>query len=233
MSLNIEHLSDDWQAVIRPLLDEPKIQKLSAFLEEVQAKEEVLPPVQDWFRALQVTPLSDVKVVILGQDPYPTPGHAHGLSFSVQTGVRPYPKSLINIFKELTEDLGIVPETGCLQPWAEQGVLLLNTVMTVNAGNAGSHQKKGWELLTDRLISAVSSQAEPCVFVLWGAHAQKKAALLDRERHLVIESPHPSPLSAYRGFFGSKPFSKSNEFLAEQGRNQIDWSLPATEGLFA
>ena len=232
MKLDIDVLPDDWAEVIRPMLDDPKTHELQRFLEPM-AEEDVLPASSSWFNALQTTPLSNVKVVILGQDPYPTPGHAHGLSFSVRPDVRPYPKSLVNIFKELTEDTGIIPETGCLQAWAEQGVLLLNTVLTVTAGKAGSHQKKGWEQITDRLIDAVNAKQEPCVFVLWGAHAQKKAERLDASRHLVLQAPHPSPLSAYRGFFGSQPFSKANEFLLNNNRIEIDWRLPATEGLFA
>ena len=165
-------------------------------------------------------------MVILGQDPYPTPGHAHGLAFSVLPEVKPLPRSLKNIYKELQDDVGVDNQhSGYLQPWAEQGVLLLNTVLTVEAGNAGSHQKRGWERLTDRVIDTINGQPQPVVFVLWGGHAQKKAERIDSQRHLVIQTAHPSPLSARRGFFGSKPFSKINAFLHEHGRDSIDWQI--------
>lgn len=222
----IESLPNDWAPVLEQVRDQPKWQSLQSFLSD---QEDVLPARSLWFNALQTTPLTKVKVVILGQDPYPTPGHAHGLSFSVEPDVRPYPKSLLNIFKELAEDEGVSAETGCLQAWAEQGVLLLNAVLTVSPGQAGSHQGQGWELLTDALIREVSRAAEPCVFILWGAHAQKKSALIDSQRHLILQSPHPSPLSAYRGFFGSKPFSRANEFLVANGRTPVDWRLPARD----
>jgi uracil-DNA glycosylase len=164
-------------------------------------------------------------VVILGQDPYPTPGHAHGLCFSVMPEVKPIPKSLVNIYKELEDDLGIVNSNGNLQSWADQGVLLLNSVLTVEAGKANSHQGQGWEQLTDRIIEVLNEQTSPIAFVLWGAYAQKKGSIVNNPQHLVLRSPHPSPLSAYRGFFGSKPFSKINNFLIENGKETINWQV--------
>lgn len=232
MQLDFSVLPDDWASVIRPVAEGAEISRLRDFLQPF-SEGDVLPAESLWFNALQTTPLDKAKVVVLGQDPYPTPGHAHGLSFSVQPEVRPFPKSLVNIYKELKEDLGIVAETGCLQSWAEQGVLLLNTVLTVSAGQAGSHQKQGWEFVTDQIIDAVNAKEEPCVFILWGGHAQKKAPRLDSSRHLLIQSPHPSPLSAYRGFFGSQPFSKTNEFLKAKKRGEIDWRLPASGDLLS
>ena len=166
----------------------------------------------------------EVRVVILGQDPYPTPGHAHGLSFSVEEDVRPLPRSLNNIFKELESDLGLAkPDNGNLEHWARQGVMLLNSTLTVEAGNAGSHAKYGWSELTDETIRHISDQCQHVVFILWGGHARKKKDLIDASRHLVIESAHPSPLSASRGFFGSRPFSRTNAYLTEQGRAPILW----------
>lgn len=219
----------DWQAAVGAEFSKPYMQELDAFLQaEEAAGKLILPAAGKRFNALQSTPLEQVKVVILGQDPYPTPGHAHGLSFSVQPEVSPLPRSLLNINKELADDLGIDNNhTGCLQAWAEQGVLLLNTVLTVEAGNAGSHQKRGWETFTDVVIQTISQQSQPVVFILWGNHAQKKAALIDSERHHMITSAHPSPLSARRGFFGSKPFSRTNAFLQANGREPVDWRLPA------
>ena len=165
-------------------------------------------------------------MVILGQDPYPTPGHAHGLAFSVLPEVKPLPRSLKNIYKELQADVGVDNQhSGYLQAWAEQGVLLLNTVLSVEAGNAGSHQKRGWEQFTDAVIRAVNAQSHPVVFVLWGGHAQKKVALIDSDKHLILQSAHPSPLSARNGFFGSKPFSQINQFLQANGRGTIHWQL--------
>jgi uracil-DNA glycosylase len=185
----------------------------------------ILPAPSDVFNALALTPLDRVRAVILGQDPYPTPGDAHGLAFSVNHGV-PVPRSLANIFKELQSDLGLPrPFHGHLDGWARQGVLLLNACLTVEAGKAGSHRGLGWEALTDQMIRAVSERAEGAVFVLWGADAQKKKALIDAGRHPVIESPHPSPLSARRGFFGSRPFSQINAHLAERGQPPVDWRL--------
>lgn len=224
----ITSLAPDWQAALGAAFTQPYMQDLQAFLAQEEAEGKAILPEADLrFNALQSTSLADVKVVILGQDPYPTPGHAHGLSFSVQPDVKPLPRSLGNINRELQDDLGIDnSHTGYLQPWAAQGVLLLNTVLSVEAGNAGAHQKKGWETFTDTVIRAVSDKAEPVVFILWGKHAQKKAALIDGERHEVIASAHPSPLSARRGFFGSKPFSRANAFLEANGRVGVDWALP-------
>lgn len=220
------HLS--WHKALGAEFTKPYFQELQTFLEQEEATgKHILPTAEHRFNALQTTPLNDVKVIILGQDPYPTPGHAHGLSFSVQPDVKPLPRSLGNINKELLNDLGIDnSHTGYLQPWAEQGVLLLNTVLSVEAGNAGSHQKKGWEAFTDTVIVTVSEQAEPCVFILWGKQAQNKASLIDATRHKIIATAHPSPLSARRGFFSSQPFSTANAFLAAQGREIINWALP-------
>ncbi len=204
-----------------------------AFLDaEAAAGKQVFPAAEDRFRALELTPLDRVRVVILGQDPYHGPGQAHGLSFSVRPGVRP-PPSLVNIFKELHADLGIAPARhGFLEHWARQGVLLLNTVMSVENGRAASHRNKGWERFTDAVIRAVAAKPEPVVFLLWGAHAQKKAGFVrtleQGGRHLVLNAPHPSPLSAYKGWFGSRPFSQANAFLTAHGAAPIDWALPAT-----
>ncbi len=216
-----------WQLALAAELAQPYWQTLQDFLaQEAAAGKTLLPPAAMRFNALQATALDKVKVVILGQDPYPTVGHAHGLAFSVLPGVKPLPRSLQNIVKELLADVGVDnSHTGCLQAWADQGVLLLNTVLSVAAGQAGSHQKQGWERFTDAVIQAVNQQTQPVVFVLWGGHAQKKAALIDASRHLILQSAHPSPLSARRGFFGSKPFSRANEFLQAQGREEVRWQL--------
>lgn len=215
-----------WVDALLPEFDKEYMLSLKAFLRQEKSNEKVIFPHSSlWFNALNSTPLDQVKVVILGQDPYPTPGHAHGLCFSVMPEVRPIPKSLINIFKELDDDLGIKNQKGNLQIWADQGVLLLNSVLTVEQGQANSHQGKGWERFTDKIIEVVNALERPVVFVLWGAYAQKKGAVIDSDRHLVIRSPHPSPLSSYRGFFGSKPFSKINYFLQQQGQTEIDWML--------
>jgi len=220
-------LAPSWLAAIGDEFDKPYMQSLKAFLtKEKTAGKNILPHSSLWFNALNSTPFEDVSVVILGQDPYPTPGHAHGLCFSAMPEVKPLPKSLININKELIEDLGINnSHTAYLQPWAEQGVLLLNSVLTVIAGNANSHQGKGWEGFTDAIIKALNERETPVVFILWGAYAQKKAAFIDSNKHCVIKGVHPSPLSAYRGFFGSKPFSKTNEYLESIGRTPINWQL--------
>jgi len=215
-----------WAESLSPELEKAHMQSLKAFLRHEKDRGKIIFPHSDlWFNALNSTPLNRVKVVILGQDPYPTPGHAHGLCFSVQPEVRPIPKSLINIYKELNTDLGINNQHGNLQNWANQGVLLLNSVLTVESGLANSHQGKGWEVFTDKVISVVNELDRPLVFVLWGAYAQKKGAMIDEKRHLVIRSPHPSPLSAYRGFFGSKPFSQINGFLQRHGQDEIDWRV--------
>ena len=218
---------DSWRGPLGPALDGASMAALEAFLEAEQAAgKRIFPAPADRFRAFDLTPLDRVRVVILGQDPYHGAGQAHGLCFSVQPGVRP-PPSLVNIYKELQADLGIARVAhGFLDHWAEQGVLLLNTVLTVEEGQAASHRKRGWEPFTDAVIRLVSAKAEPVVFLLWGAHAQQKAALIDATRHLVLTAAHPSPLSARTGFFGSRPFSQANAFLAAHGRGTIDWALP-------
>ena len=220
-------IDQTWLDAIGSEFDKSYMQDLAAFLnQENQQGKNILPPADMRFNALKATTLNQIKVVILGQDPYPTQGHAHGLSFSVLPTVKPLPRSLNNIYKELKSDLGIDNKhTGYLQPWAEQGVLLLNTVLSVEEGNANSHQKRGWERFTDESIKAVNAQDNPVVFILWGAPAQKKATLIDESKHLIIKSAHPSPLSAKNGFFDSKPFSRSNTFLVEQGRTPINWQL--------
>lgn len=223
-------LDASWLTYLEPEFDQAYMQQLKAFLNaEKLAGKSILPKSNQWFNALNLTPFNQVKVVILGQDPYPTPGHAHGLSFSVLPEVKPLPKSLQNINKELLSDLNIDNRhTGHLLPWAQQGVLLLNAVLTVEASNANAHQKKGWEPFTDKIIQQLNQHKTHLVFILWGAYAQKKGAFIDRDRHLVIESPHPSPLSAHRGFFGSRPFSKTNDYLRAQKLKPIDWQLPIT-----
>lgn len=222
-------LPPDWQAALRAELDGPRFAALATFLEdEARAGQAIFPPAADRFRALELTPLDRVRVVILGQDPYHGAGQAHGLAFSVRPGVRP-PPSLVNIFKEMESDLGVARSRhGLLDHWARQGVLLLNSVLSVREGAAASHQKRGWEPFTDAVIHAVAAREAPAVFILWGAHAQKKAAFVGDEggRHLVIRSAHPSPLSARHGFFGSRPFSRTNAFLEAQGQAPIDWALP-------
>ncbi len=199
---------------------------LEAYLQdELEAGKTVFPPSPQWFAALNRTPLDDVRVVIIGQDPYPSLGHANGLCFSVQPGVSPLPKSLQNIYRELKDDLGIENHSGYLAAWAAQGVLLLNAVLTVEQGKSGSHQGKGWERFTDRIISLLNEGNNPLIFVLWGAYAQKKGRKIDPHRHTVIQSPHPSPLSAYRGFYGSQPFSRINDFLAGNQMPALKWGL--------
>ncbi len=219
-------IHESWLNHLSQEFDSPYMAKLKAFLQsERDAGKQIFPPSELWFKALDMTPLDQVKIVILGQDPYHGPGQAHGLSFSVPQGVRT-PPSLVNIFKELNSDLGIEPAShGNLEAWAQQGVLLLNSVLTVEAHRAGSHQKKGWETFTDAVIRLVNEQSRPIVFILWGAYAQAKASFVDESRHLVIRSVHPSPLSAHRGFFGTKPFSKANAFLEKNDVTPIDWAL--------
>lgn len=220
-------LEPSWLERLRSEFDQDYMKQLKAFLQQEKAAgKTILPASSQWFAALNATPFERVKVVVIGQDPYPTHGHAHGLCFSVQPSVRPLPKSLVNIYQELADDLGIRNQSGYLMPWAEQGVLLLNAVLTVEAGNTNSHQGKGWERFTDAAIQALNERHEHCVFVLWGAYAQKKGALIDRQRHTIISSAHPSPLSAYRGFFGSKPFSRINEALRAHQQSPIEWQLP-------
>lgn len=222
-------LPDDWNQWLGNEFQADYMAALKRFLaEEKAAKKTIYPHSSDWFRAFELTPLSEVKVVILGQDPYHGPQQAHGLCFSVQPGVK-VPPSLVNIYKELASDVGFRPvRHGFLEPWAKQGVLLLNTALTVEQGNAASHRGKGWEQFTDRAIETVSQHADPCVFLLWGSHARQKKSLIDQCRHWVLESPHPSPLSAHRGFFGNQHFSRANQFLVEQGRTPIEWQLPQT-----
>jgi uracil-DNA glycosylase len=202
---------------------------LKRFLRAEKDKHKIIyPHSSNWFHALEATPLDKVKVVILGQDPYHQPGQAHGLCFSVRPGVK-LPPSLINIYKELRADLGIEPVThGCLESWAKQGVLLLNAVLTVEASKANSHEGRGWERFTDKVVATVNEECEHVVFLLWGSYAQKKGAMIDTRRHLVLKAPHPSPLSARRGFFGCHHFSKANAYLQEHGKTPIDWQLPAT-----
>ena len=221
-------LPPSWRAALEPVLESSEARRLGGWLRAEEAAGKVIyPPRGQRLHALELTPLDKVKVVILGQDPYHGPGQAHGLAFSVPEGVR-VPPSLANIYKELEDDLGVkVPPHGNLESWARQGVLLLNNALTVEAGQAGSHQNRGWEAITDAAVAAVAKRPEPSVFILWGSHARKKAAripeLQGNTRHLVLTSPHPSPLSAHSGFFGSKPFSKANAFLEVHGRGAIDW----------
>jgi len=223
-----ESVPESWRTALEPALQSAEARRLGGWLvAEEAAGKAIYPPRGERLRALELTPLDAVKVVILGQDPYHGPGQAHGLCFSVPDGVRT-PPSLANIHKELHADLGVaVPPHGNLERWARQGVLLLNTCLTVEAGKAGSHAGKGWEAITDAAVAAVAAQAAPSVFILWGNHARAKAAQVPElgrgTRHLVLASPHPSPLSAYGGFFGSKPFSKANAFLEAHGRGAIDW----------
>ena len=216
-----------WLERLQPQFDEPYMGELKRFLlDEKQRGKSIFPKGANWFRALDLTPLDQVRVVILGQDPYHGPGQAHGLCFSVPTDVRP-PPSLVNIYKELASDLGITPARhGFLENWAKQGVLLLNSVLTVEMGRAASHRDRGWERFTDAVIREVNAKDEPVVFMLWGSYAQKKAAFVDTSKHLVLKAPHPSPLSAHNGFFGCRHFSKANAFLESRGAPTIDWALP-------
>jgi uracil-DNA glycosylase len=221
-------LPDSWQAVLCEEFQKPYFQKLQAFLEQERAAHAVCPPEKDVFNALRLTPLAQASVFLLGQDPYHDDGQAHGLSFSVRPPVKP-PPSLVNIFKELHDDLGCtLPNNGYLVPWAKQGVLLLNAVLTVRAHQPNSHKGQGWETFTDAVLRAVAAKEDPVVFLLWGGYAQKKASLVDTGRHTVIQSAHPSPLSARNGFFGSKPFSRVNAALRAAGKPEIDWQIPDT-----
>lgn len=219
-------LPSSWRPVVGEETHQPYYRALTEFLEEERRHHTVFPPKDLVFSALELTPYEKVSVLLLGQDPYPGEGQAHGLAFSVLPGVRP-PQSLVNVFKELHDDLGCrIPNNGCLVPWAEQGVLLLNTVLTVRAHAPNSHKGKGWEKFTDAVIRKVGEKDDPVVFLLWGAHAQKKLKLIDTGRHAVVQSAHPSPLSARSGFFGSRPFSQVNDALRAAGKRPIDWQIP-------
>jgi uracil-DNA glycosylase len=220
-------LHPSWREPLSGEFAQPYMAELKRFLlAEREAGKQIFPKAANWFRALDLTPLDKMRVVILGQDPYHGPDQAHGLCFSVPHGIRP-PPSLVNIFKELKSDLGIEPRRhGFLEHWASQGVLLLNSVLTVEMGRAASHRDRGWERFTDAVIQQVNAKAGPVVFLLWGSYAQKKAGFVDGSRHLVLKAPHPSPLSAHSGFFGCRHFSKTNGFLEERGLPPIDWALP-------
>lgn len=220
-------LEPSWLEVLGSEFEQPYMTQLKNFLQaEKRAGKMIFPAGENWFNALNTTPFDKVKVVILGQDPYHGPGQAHGLCFSVLPGV-PSPPSLVNMFKELQSDLGVpVSSHGCLQHWAEQGVLLLNAVLTVERGLANSHQGRGWEQFTDACIAHLNRDREGLVFMLWGSYAQRKGQLIDRHRHLVLEAPHPSPLSAHRGFLGCRHFSQANRYLESRGEKPIDWALP-------
>ncbi len=227
------NFGNDWDDMLKGEFDLPYYRKLRQFLISEYRNGTVYPDMDRIFSALKATPFSEVKAVILGQDPYHEPGQAHGMAFSVLPGVA-RPPSLVNIFRELEDDLAITPPedgSGYLMPWAESGVLLLNTCLTVRAHEAGSHRGQGWEILTDRIIRLLNARAKPVVFILWGANAGKKKELITSPAHLVLEGAHPSPLSAYRGFFGGKYFSKTNEFLIASGEQPVDWDLKHGERL--
>lgn len=219
-------IHESWLKYLKDEFDQDYMIELKAFLKkQYGAKKEIYPQSSDYFNALNLTPFDEVKCVVVGQDPYHGPGQAHGLCFSVPKGVG-LPPSLRNIFQELQSDIGIEPANeGDLTKWAVGGVLLLNSVLTVEKGHAGSHQAQGWERFTDKIISVLNEHRTGIVYILWGSYAQKKGAFIDRKNNLVIESPHPSPLSSYRGFFGSKPFSKANNYLKAKGVKPIDWHL--------
>jgi uracil-DNA glycosylase len=227
MSDSRVRLAPSWAARVGDWLERPEMRALGEFLRaEKAAGKRVFPPGAQMFAALDATPFEQVKVVILGQDPYHGAGQAHGLSFSVPPGVE-VPPSLLNIFKELERDLGLPrPDHGCLLPWARQGVLLLNAVLSVEAGRAGAHQGKGWEGFTDHIVEVLSREREGLVFMLWGSYAQAKGRVIDRQRHCILRAPHPSPLSAHRGFLGCGHFSAANRWLQGRGLAPIDWRLP-------
>ena len=223
--MNLDN-APSWKKELSPEFDQPYMQALEVFLHEEAEQNKVIYPLSsNWFHALETTPLDKVNVVILGQDPYHQPNQAHGLCFSVLPGVKT-PPSLVNIYKELHSDLDIAPvDHGYLESWAEQGVLLLNAVLTVEDSNANAHQGKGWEPFTDKIIATVNEQCNNVVFMLWGSYAQKKGAMIDTSRHLVLKAPHPSPLSAYRGFFGCRHFSLANDYLEQNNKKPVDWRL--------
>ncbi len=221
MELNIEF---SWKEKLKSEFSKNYFYELMRFLDVEYREKSILPQSNQIFRAFEMCPFEKVKVVILGQDPYPTKGHAHGLCFSCEPDVRPLPKSLMNIFKEYENDLGIQkPENGDLSHWAKGGVLLLNTVLTVREGEPNSHANKGWEKFTDAVINCLNENKRNIVYILWGTKAQKKGLNIDKNNNLILKSPHPSPLSSYRGFFGSKPFSKANEYIIKSGKQKIDW----------
>ena len=219
-------ITNDWLEPMREEFGKPYYKELYQFVREEYSKTTVYPPAEDIFNAMHFTPLNNVKVVILGQDPYHNVNQAHGLSFSVPVSQQEIPPSLQNIYKELETDIGCyIPNNGYLKKWAEQGVLLLNTVLTVRAHQANSHQGRGWEQFTDAIIRTVNEQDRPVVYMLWGRPAQSKIPMLDNPKHLILKAPHPSPLSAYRGFFGCKHFSQANTFLEQHGITPIDWQI--------
>ena len=220
------NIGNDWDSILTGEFDKEYYKELRKFLVSEYRTTTIYPDMHDIFNAFKYTPYENVKVVILGQDPYHEPGQAHGLCFSVKKGV-PKPPSLVNIFKELEADLGIAPPShGCLTDWAAQGVLLLNTVLTVRRGQANSHKGKGWEIFTDRVIALLNEREKPIVFMLWGANAKSKREIITNPNHIIITGAHPSPLSAHNGFFGSKPFSRANEILKSLGEEPIDWQIP-------
>ena len=219
------NIGNDWDEILDGEFDKDYYRELRKFLKKEYASQTIYPSMYDIFNALKATAYKDVKVVILGQDPYHGPGQAHGMCFSVQKGITP-PPSLVNIFKELNDDLGCSqPPHGCLKSWADQGVLLLNTVLTVRAGQANSHKGMGWEIFTDKIIRMLNEREKPMVFLLWGSNAQTKTSYITNPSHLILKAPHPSPLSAYRGFFGCHHFSKANEFLKANGMEPVDWQI--------
>ena len=226
-------LPESWRGVLGDELEQPYFKELTEFVEEERAKGPVYPPREEVFAALEATPYDKVKVLVLGQDPYHGEGQGHGLCFSVRPGVKT-PPSLRNIFKEMQAELDLpVPDNGYLMPWAQQGVLLLNSVLTVEEGRAGSHQGKGWEGFTDHVIDVLNRERDGLVFLLWGSYAQKKGAVIDPRRHRVLKAPHPSPLSAHRGFLGCGHFSSTNQYLARNGQSPIEWALPPLANLAA
>lgn len=218
-------IGNDWDIMLRDEFDRPYFKQLENFLTEERARYEIYPPQEDVFNALRYSSFQDTKVVILGQDPYHEPGQAHGLCFSVNKGVT-IPPSLVNIYKEIENDLGIkMPGHGYLADWAKQGVLLLNTVLTVRRGQANSHKGKGWEIFTDRIVEILNQRQKPTVFILWGANAKSKTELITNKEHMVITGAHPSPLSAWKGFFGGRYFSKANRYLEITGQEPVDWGI--------